>query len=102
MIALTTECLRWPNAGKARFLNDKDSRKDVVVDLANVEYLTAEGLGTLVSLHNKLKAKGSYLALCNVNALVAHVLTVTNVERFIEIRNSRGDLIGGRPFNLSG
>ena len=40
---------------------------NVIISLANIEMLTSESLGYLVSLHNSLSEKGCNLVLCRVN-----------------------------------
>jgi anti-anti-sigma factor len=62
------------------------SRADVLLDFSNVEYLSSQALGTLVSLHKKLLAGGRYLSLRNLSPPVLEVFTVARLDRLLDLR----------------
>ena len=57
----------------------------LLLDFTNVEYVTSVELGTLISLHTKMKASGGRLTLFNLNFQVFEVFLATHLERLIGI-----------------
>ena len=68
----------------------------LLLDFTHVEYLSSVELGTLISLHKKVKASGGRLTLFNLNAQVYEVFTVTRLQTLLGI--CRED---GRPAPLN-
>jgi anti-sigma B factor antagonist len=58
----------------------------LLLDFRNVEYVSSQALGTLVSLHKKGLAAGRRLALRNLSPLVAEVFAVTRLDSFLDVR----------------
>jgi anti-sigma B factor antagonist len=67
-------------------LVDEPSESDLLLDLGNVEYLTSTALGTLVSLHKKMCARGRHLTVANLSPLVREIFTVTNLDKLLDLR----------------
>lgn len=57
----------------------------ILLDFSNVQFITSAELGTLVSLHKKLRDSGGRLTLFNLNFPVFEVFTATHLERLLEI-----------------
>lgn len=66
-------------------LTDDLGECHLLLDLTNVEYLTGVEIGTLVNLHNKMKASGGRLTLFNLNVQVFEVFLATHLESMIGI-----------------
>jgi anti-anti-sigma factor len=66
-------------------LADRETGRQVVLDLAPVEYLTSTVLSHLVRLHKRLAAGGGRLALENVRPAVRDVFRVTLLDRVFHI-----------------
>ena len=66
-------------------LTDELGESHLLLDFTNVEYITSVELGTLVSLHKKMKASGGRLTLFNLNPHVFEVFAVTRLEALIGI-----------------
>ena len=66
-------------------LTDQLGECHLLLDFTNVEYITSVELGTLVSLHTKMKASGGRLTLFNLNLQVFEVFTATRLETLIGI-----------------
>ena len=58
----------------------------VLLDLGNVAYVSSMALGTLVRLHQKLKAAGRRLSLCDLRPDVLDVLEATRLTLLLDIR----------------
>jgi anti-anti-sigma factor len=72
-------------AGELEGRTDALGERHLLLDFANVEYITSVELGTLVSLHRKVKASGGRLTLFNLTADVYEVFTITRLQSLIEI-----------------
>src|SRR2546421_11444363 len=64
-------------------LADERSESELFLDLGNVEYVSSKALGTLVSLHKKLLARGRHLTVGNLSPQVHEVFAVTSLDRFL-------------------
>ncbi len=64
---------------------DKSVPCHLLLDFSNVEFLTSVELGTLITLHKRMKASGGRLTLFNLNAQVYEVFTVTNLHSVLGI-----------------
>jgi anti-anti-sigma factor len=60
---------------------DRTGATRVVVDMTAVTYITSTGVGTLLSLYQKVKALGGRVVLCGLGEMVAEVL---ELFRFID------------------
>src|SRR5262249_47209003 len=65
---------------------DEPGEADLLLDFANVEYLTSTTLGTLISLHKKLLPKVPHLTVGNLSPQVHEVFSITKVDRFLDLR----------------
>jgi anti-sigma B factor antagonist len=68
----------------------------LVVDFANVAYLTAATLGLLVRLHERLQARGRRLIVCNLAPQLYEVFEVTNLHRLFDVRRPADGPQAGR------
>jgi anti-anti-sigma factor len=66
-------------------LADEPSESDLLLDFANVEYLTSTALGMLVSLRKKLLARGRRLTVGNLSPQLHEVFTVTKLDSFLDL-----------------
>jgi anti-anti-sigma factor len=66
-------------------LTDELGECHLLLDFTNVDFITSVELGTLVSLHKKMKASGGRLTLFNLNLQVFEVFTVTRLETLLGI-----------------
>lgn len=62
--------------------------RQVVVDLAGVGFMDSSGLGALVVMFKALRDVGGRLCLAAVQPAVRSVLTVTSVDRAVDIYDS--------------
>ena len=69
---------------------DAAGAEHMLLDFTNVEFLTSAELGTLVTLHKRLKACGGRLTLFNLNAQVYEVFAITNLHRLLGICREKG------------
>jgi anti-sigma B factor antagonist len=60
----------------------------VIIDLAELEYISSAGLRSILALMKKVKGLGGSLGLCRLNGLVQEVLTMSGFDSFIPIYES--------------
>ena len=87
IITFTAGQVRLKNviASELEGLTDELGECHLLLDFTNVEYVTSVELGTLVSLHKKMKASGGRLTLFNLNLQVFEVFLATHLEALIGI-----------------
>ena len=87
IITFTAGQVRLENviATELEGLTDDLGECHLLLDFTNVEYVTSVELGTLVSLHKKMKASGGRLTLFNLNLQVFEVFLATHLEALIGI-----------------
>ncbi len=69
----------------------------VVIDLADVQYISSAGLRILLLVLNKLKAVGGRLALCSMGRSVGEVFELAGFTTIFAIESSPGARAGPRP-----
>jgi anti-anti-sigma regulatory factor len=58
----------------------------LVLDLGDIDDLSADRLGRLVALHNRLQNSGGRLVLCNVGGAAYEALEVSGMTGLLEVR----------------
>jgi len=61
-------------------------RRKLLLNLANVEYLSSAALGKLIRLNKKLRAAGGRLVVCNIRAEVYDVLETTKMHHVFDMQ----------------
>ena len=64
------------------------SRK-IVLDFADLEYISSAGLRSILTAAKKLKALQGVLSVCSVSGLVREVLSVSGFDGFLAIYDAR-------------
>lgn len=99
LVELTCRSLNVWNAGPlCRSLqqsNPPDAR--ISLYLGMVGYVTAAGLAELIALHRSLTLGGGRLTLCEPNDLVADILSVTGLDRLLDVRPTSAALTRSMP-----
>jgi anti-anti-sigma factor len=60
----------------------------VVLDLADLQYISSAGLGSIVKLYKKVKALGGSVTLCGVRGMVKEVFEVTGLFAIFKVFDS--------------
>jgi anti-sigma B factor antagonist len=72
-------------------LADGAGQGPLLLDLANVEFLSSTTLGGLVQLHRRLKAAGRPLTICNVSPVLYEVFDTTRLVMLLDVRRDMPD-----------
>jgi anti-sigma B factor antagonist len=90
VVKLTTDELGEENAGavgeELSALAGRAAYPRLLLDLAEVRYLTSTGLGLFVALHHRARAAGGALSLANVSGPVREVFEVTRLTQLLDVR----------------
>jgi anti-sigma B factor antagonist len=68
--------------------------KNVVVDLAKVEWMSSVGLGMLISALTTIKNSGGQLRLANITDNIESLLTITRLVTIFEACDTLEDALG--------
>jgi anti-sigma B factor antagonist len=61
------------------------SRRQVVIDMEDLEYIDSSGLGFIVTYHERLSQKGQQLSLINLRPHVMRVFKITRLDQILDI-----------------
>jgi len=65
----------------------------LVLDFANVEYLSSKMLGKLMALYKRLQVENGGLALCNVRKDLREVFEVTQLDTVLNLHDDQGKAV---------
>ena len=67
---------------------DASSSPRLLISFANVDHLSSAALGTLITVNNKIKAKGGMLRLADIDPQIYEVFVITKLNRIFEIHDT--------------
>ena len=67
----------------------EEGRRDFLIDLENVVYLSSSVLGLLITLFKDLKLKGGRLELVNAQPSISNLFEITRLDKILEIYNDK-------------
>jgi len=70
-------------------LIEQDTQPKLLISFANVDHLSSAALGALITIHNRLKAKGGQLRLAEIDPQIHEVFVITKLNKLFEIHESR-------------
>jgi anti-anti-sigma factor len=82
-----------PELEKALLKVVAERKRELVLDLARLDYVASAGLRVFVMVGKRLQAEGGRLALCSVNPSVMKVLEVSGFVPLFALRASRPEAI---------
>eukprot|EP01025_Chloroclados_australasicus_P037060 TRINITY_DN37749_c0_g1_i1.p1 TRINITY_DN37749_c0_g1~~TRINITY_DN37749_c0_g1_i1.p1 ORF type:complete len:136 (+),score=17.05 TRINITY_DN37749_c0_g1_i1:321-728(+) len=82
-------------------LVDDDGRKKIVLDFANVEYLSSAALGKLITMNKKVADSGGKLRLCSIRPDIYEVFAITRLNKVFDIRDTQEQALEGFQGRLS-
>lgn len=66
-------------------LIEAEATPKLVISFENVEHLSSAALGTLITINNKVRAKGGQLRLSNIDPQIYEVFTITRLNKLFQI-----------------
>ena len=70
-----------------------DQQPNVVLQLADVQFIDSSGLGTIVRLMSAARAAGGDVKICQLPSMMAKVLAMTNLHKVFEIYETEDEAI---------
>ncbi len=71
----------------AAIIDSSDTPK-LLISFNNVDHLSSAALGTLITVNNKIKAKGGELRLANIDPQIYEVFVITKLNRIFDIHDT--------------
>ena len=62
-----------------------EGKKNIVLNMSNIEYVDSAGLGTLVAAHLSAKSQGASLKLCHLGSKLQEVLQITRLSTVFQV-----------------
>lgn len=66
-------------------LIESQERPRLLISFANVDHLSSAALGTLITIHNKVKARGGQLRLAQIDPQIYEVFVITKLNKLFDI-----------------
>ena len=76
-------------------LVEKESRKNLVLNFASVEFLSSAALNKLIILDKKVKAHSGKMLLCNLKPEIYEVFAITRLNQLFNIKNTEQEALAG-------
>ena len=86
IITFEVDDLRDPEPLRQAILKQlQDGRKDFLIDLENIVYISSAVLGFFITLYKDLKEQGGRLKLVNTQPSVSNLFEITRLDRILEM-----------------
>jgi len=82
-----------PGVGELMKLLRDEQIAYMIVDCHEIDFLRSTALGFFVTLWQRVKGRGGYMAFCNTSEKAREVLAVTKLDRIWRICDSRDDAL---------
>ena len=76
-------------------LVEKESRKNLLLNFASVEFLSSAALNKLIILDKKVKAHTGKMRLCNLKPEIYEVFAITRLNQLFDIKNTEQEALAG-------
>jgi anti-sigma B factor antagonist len=74
-------------------LVDQQGRKNLVLNFANVEFMSSAALGKLITLRKKVQEAGGKLILCAIDPQIYEVFVITKLDRLFVVRRDEQEAL---------
>lgn len=65
----------------------------LIIDLTNVAYMDSSGVGSLVDIYRKVRARGGKMALVGLTDVVRSLFEITKLDSFFSIYNTQQEAL---------
>jgi len=76
-------------------LVEKESRKNIILNFSQVEFLSSAALNKLIILDKKVKAHTGKMRLCNLKPEIYEVFAITRLNQLFDIKNTEQEALAG-------
>lgn len=74
-------------------LVERDHRQKIVLNFANVEFLSSAALGKLIGFDKRVKQHGAELILSNIRPEIYEVFAITKLTKLFQIKDDEADAL---------
>jgi anti-sigma B factor antagonist len=74
-------------------LVEREGRKKIVLNFANVEFLSSAALGKLIGFDKRVKQHGAELVLSNIRPEIYEVFAITKLTKLFVIKDNEADAL---------
>jgi anti-sigma B factor antagonist len=74
-------------------LVERDNRKKIVLNFANVEFLSSAALGKLIGFDKRVKQHAAELILSNIRPEIYEVFAITKLTKLFQIKDDEADAL---------
>jgi anti-sigma B factor antagonist len=74
-------------------LVEQDNRRSLLLDFADVDFLSSAALGKLITLDRKVKSAKGRLKMCNIKPEILEVFQITKLNKVFDIRAGEAEAI---------
>ena len=74
-------------------LVEAEQRKKLLLNFADVEFLSSATLGKLITLDKRVKAASGSLKLCQIRPEIFEVFTITNLDKVFDIHDNQASAL---------
>jgi len=74
-------------------LVERDSRKKILLNFANVEFLSSAALGKLIGFDKRVKQHAAQLMLSNIRPEIYEVFAITKLTKLFQIKDDEADAL---------
>lgn len=67
---------------------ESEAEPKLVISFSNVDHLSSAALGTLITIHNRMKNKRGQLRLANIDPQIYEVFVITKLNKLFEIHET--------------
>lgn len=72
---------------------DSQASPRLLICFSNVEHLSSAALGTLITINNKVKAKGGELRLADIGPQIYEVFVITKLNKLFQVHETTEDAL---------
>lgn len=72
-------------------LIEREEREKLLLNFADVEFLSSAALGKLITFEKKAKRSGAKLVLTNISPEIFQVFAITNLDKLFTIKDTEAD-----------
>jgi anti-sigma B factor antagonist len=72
---------------------DGSPKPRILISFTNVDHLSSAALGTLITVNNRVKAKGGQLKLADIDPQIYEVFVITKLNKLFDIRETSADAL---------
>jgi anti-sigma B factor antagonist len=76
-------------------LVEKDQKKNLLLNFANVEFLSSAALNKLIILDKKVKSAAGKMRLCNLRPEIFEVFAITRLNTVFDIKPNENEALAG-------